>query len=75
MASKTPTWVWVVFGILGFCALIFIALVGGSIFMFRQHAGAFPPPWDRAIPVGIAGILLFAVWRLRRQVRLFREDR
>jgi len=44
-------------------------------FMFRQHAGAFPPPWDRAIPVGIAGILLFAVWRLRRQVRLFREDR
>jgi len=37
MASKTPTWVWVVFGILGFCALIFIALVGGSIFMFRQH--------------------------------------
>ena len=37
MASKTPTWVWVVFGILGFCALIFIALVGGTIFMFRQH--------------------------------------
>jgi hypothetical protein len=37
MASKTPTWVWVVFGILGFCALIFIAVVGGGIFMFRQH--------------------------------------
>src|SRR6185295_3205416 len=37
MASKTPTWVWVVFGILGFLALIFIAVVGGSIFMFRQH--------------------------------------
>src|SRR5262245_10074289 len=37
MASKTPTWVWVVFGILGFCALIFIAIVGGSIFMFRTH--------------------------------------
>jgi hypothetical protein len=37
MASKTPTWVWVVFGILGFCALLFIAFVGGTIFMFRSH--------------------------------------
>jgi hypothetical protein len=37
MASKTPTWVWVVFGILGFCALLFIAVVGGTIFMFRSH--------------------------------------
>lgn len=37
MASKTPTWVWVVFGLLGFLALIFIAVVGGGIFMFRQH--------------------------------------
>ena len=37
MASKTPTWVWIVFGILGFVALIFIAVIGGGIVMFRQH--------------------------------------
>jgi len=41
--------------------------------MFRQHADNFQPPWDRAIPVGIAGILLFALWRLRRMIRLFRQ--
>lgn len=44
-------------------------------FIFRQHADNFQPPWDRAIPVGIAGILLFALWRLRRMIRLFRQDR
>lgn len=37
MASKTPTWVWIVFGILGFCVLLVIAVVGGGIVMFRQH--------------------------------------
>ena len=44
-------------------------------FVFREHAGAFPEPWNTAIPIGIAGILLFALARLRRQIRLFREDR
>ena len=48
MASKTPTWVWVVFGILGFCALIFIAVVGGSIFMFRQHVHTTAVPKQAA---------------------------
>jgi hypothetical protein len=44
-------------------------------FVFRHHADAFPPPWPTLIPVGIAGILLFALARLRRQIRYFREDR
>jgi hypothetical protein len=43
--------------------------------MFRQHGAAFPPPWSSVIPIGIAGILLFALARLRRQIRYFREDR
>jgi hypothetical protein len=42
--------------------------------MFRRNAGAFPSPWSSVIPIGIAGILLFALARLRRQIRLFRED-
>jgi hypothetical protein len=37
MASKTPTWVWVVLGIVGFCVLAVVALVGGSILMVRSH--------------------------------------
>ena len=37
MSSKTPTWVWVVFGILGFFVLLCIAVIGGGIFMFRSH--------------------------------------
>lgn len=44
-------------------------------FVFREHAAAFPAPWRSLIPIGIAGILLFAMARLRRQIRLFREDR
>ena len=37
MASKRRTWVWVVFGIFGFFALICIAVVVGGFVMFRQH--------------------------------------
>lgn len=37
MASKTPTWVWVVLGIVGFCVLAVALLIGGSIVMFRSH--------------------------------------
>jgi hypothetical protein len=37
MASKTPTWVWVVFGVLGFFVLLCIAVIGGGILMFRSH--------------------------------------
>jgi len=46
----------------------------GLFFVYRQNAAAFPPPWRSLIPVAIAGILLFAAWRLRRQIRLFRAD-
>ncbi len=46
----------------------------GLFFVYRQHAAAFPPPWRSLIPVAIAGILLFAAARLRRQIRLFRQD-
>jgi hypothetical protein len=37
MASKTPTWVWVVLGIVGFLVLCVVALVGGGIYMVRSH--------------------------------------
>lgn len=37
MASKTPTWVWVVLGIVGFFVLAGVGLVGGSILMVRRH--------------------------------------
>jgi hypothetical protein len=37
MASKTPTWVWVVLGIVGFFVLACAVLVGGSILMVRRH--------------------------------------
>jgi hypothetical protein len=37
MASKTPTWVWVVLGIVGFFVLAGIGLVGGGILMVRSH--------------------------------------
>jgi len=47
----------------------------GLFFVFRQTAAAFPPPWRSIIPIGIASILLFALARFRRQLRLFREDR
>jgi len=37
MASKTPTWVWVVLGIVGFLVLSCALLVGGGILMVRRH--------------------------------------
>ena len=37
MASKTPTWVWVVLGIVGFFVLACAVLIGGSILMVRRH--------------------------------------
>ena len=43
--------------------------------MVRSRADAFPAPWDRTISIATGCIFLFALWRLRRQVRLFREDR
>ena len=49
MASKTPTWVWVVFGIVGFFILLFIAVVGGGIFMFRQHVHTEAVPKQTAL--------------------------
>jgi peptidoglycan/LPS O-acetylase OafA/YrhL len=44
-------------------------------FVYQQNASAFVPPWRTVVPVGIAAILVFAGARLRRQIRLFREDR
>lgn len=35
--KKTPTWVWVVVGIIGFCVLALVVVIGGGIYMFRQH--------------------------------------
>jgi peptidoglycan/LPS O-acetylase OafA/YrhL len=43
--------------------------------VYQQNASAFVPPWRTVVPVGIAAILVFAGARLRRQIRLFREDR
>src|SRR5215831_13848601 len=37
MASKTPTWVWVVLGIVGFGVLSVVVLIGGSVVMVRRH--------------------------------------
>src|SRR5262245_35296001 len=37
MASKTPTWVWVVLGIVGFFVLAVALLIGGSVVMVRRH--------------------------------------
>lgn len=48
MASKTPTWVWIVFGILGFCALLLIAVIGGGVVMFRQHVHSEAVPKQTA---------------------------
>ncbi|HLQ66095.1 MAG TPA: hypothetical protein VK123_02570 [Candidatus Limnocylindrales bacterium] len=44
-------------------------------FVYRQTAAVFPPPWRTVIPVGIGGVFLFAAGRLRRQIRLFQQDR
>lgn len=53
-----------------------VVLADIALFLvFRQNASAFQPPWTTVIPIGIAGIFLFALARLRRQIRLFREDR
>jgi len=49
MASKTPTWVWVVFGVIGFFILLCIAVVGGGIFMFRQHVHTEAVPKQTAL--------------------------
>jgi hypothetical protein len=38
--KRTPTWVWVVVGVLGFCVLALVVLVGGGIYMFRTHVQA-----------------------------------
>jgi hypothetical protein len=35
--KKTPTWVWVLVGVIGFCVLALVVVVGGGIYMFRQH--------------------------------------
>lgn len=35
--KKTPTWVWVVVGVIGFCVLALVVLIGGGIYMFQQH--------------------------------------
>src|SRR5262245_31034890 len=40
MAKKTPTWVWVVVGIVSFFVLVCVLLVGSGIYMFRQHVRA-----------------------------------
>ena len=37
MASKTPTWVWVLLGIVGFFVLAGIGLVAGGVLMVRSH--------------------------------------
>ena len=54
------------------------AVVAADIVLFvvyQQNASAFVPPWRAVVPIGIGGILVFAAGRLRRQIRLFREDR
>jgi len=38
--KKAPTWVWVVVGIVGLFVLACVLLVGGGIYMFRQHVRA-----------------------------------
>ena len=35
--KKTPTWVWVLVGVIAFCVLALVVVVGGGIYMFRQH--------------------------------------
>ena len=43
MASKkAPTWVWVVLGIVGFLVVVCVVLVGGAVYMFRQHVQTEP---------------------------------
>lgn len=49
MASKTPTWVWVVLGILGFFVVLCVALIGGGVYMFRQHVRTETAPQRAAL--------------------------
>ena len=49
MAAKTPTWVWIVFGIVGVDAILCIAVVGGGILMFRQHVHTDALPKQAAL--------------------------
>jgi hypothetical protein len=49
MASKTPTWVWVVLGIVGFLVLCVVALVGGGIYMVRSHVHTEPAEKQTAL--------------------------
>lgn len=64
-------------------ARFFTILLSGAVviadiilfFVFRNNATVLPPPWPSIIPLGIVGLLLFALVRLRRQIRLFQEDR
>jgi peptidoglycan/LPS O-acetylase OafA/YrhL len=54
------------------------AVVAADVVLFvvyQQNVSAFVPPWRTVVPIAILAILLFAVTRLRRQIRLFREDR
>ena len=37
MASTKRTWLWVVLGIMGTLAFIFVVVIGGAIFEFRRH--------------------------------------
>ena len=39
-SKKTPTWVWAVLGIVGLFVVVCVLLVGGGIYMFRQHVHA-----------------------------------
>jgi hypothetical protein len=51
-------------------------VIGDAILLsvFLRTASAFPREWRIIIPIGIAAIFLFAMARLRRQLRLFRLD-
>ena len=49
MAAETPTWVWIVFGIVGVVAILCIAVVGGGILMFRQHVHTDALPKQAAL--------------------------
>jgi hypothetical protein len=48
MAAKTPTWVWVVFGIVGVVVVLCVAVIGGGIFMFRSHVHSNAVPKQAA---------------------------
>ena len=37
MASTKRTWLWIIFGVIGFMALCLVALVGGGIYFVSRH--------------------------------------